>query len=132
MINATPFDTTATGTITENENQPELSISAASATEGNDIEFIVLLTGPLTEDDVTFNYATSIESDDNSEDIDFTPTSGTGTITAGNTATTFTVPTYDDGSNNDNSVYEGDETFTVTISNPTVAAISRRPPWEPS
>ena len=125
VINATPFDTTATGTITENENQPELSISAASATEGNDIEFIVLLTGPLTEDDVTFNYATSIESDDNSEDIDFTPTSGTGTITAGNTATTFTVPTYDDGSNNDNSVYEGDETFTVTISNPTVAAISQ-------
>ena len=75
-------------------------------------------------DDVTFDYATS-RSGDNSEADDFTATSGTGTITAGSTSTTITVSTYDDGTNGPNSVYEGDETFTVTISNPTVAGISQ-------
>ena len=45
---------------------------------------------------------------------------------AGNSATTITVPTYDDGTNHQtNSVYEGNETFTVTISDPTIARISQ-------
>ena len=125
VINATPVDSSATGTITENENQPMLNIGSPSATEGDDIEFIVFLTGPLTEEDVTFDYATSIESDDNSEAGDFTNTSGSGTITAGNSATTITVPTHDDGLNDASSRYEGDETFTLTISNPTLAGISQ-------
>ena len=43
---------------------------------------------------------------------------------AGNSAANITVPTYDDGLNGSNSVYEGDETFTFTIFNPTVAGIS--------
>ena len=98
---------------------PNLYIDDRGRTEGDDIVFTVTLS-ETSADDVTFDYATSIESDDNSEDIDFTPTSGTGTITAGSTSTTFTVPTYDDDAN---SVYEGDETFTVTISNPTFAGI---------
>ena len=102
-----------------------LSIIDASATEGDDIVFTVNLSG-TSADDVTFEYATSRKSDDNSEAIDFTPTSGTGTITAGSTYTTITVPTYDDGLNNDTtSTYEVDETFTVTISNPTLAGISQ-------
>ena len=84
------------------------------------------LIGNLTEDDVTFDYATSRTSDDNSESDDFTATSGTGTITGGSSSTTITVPTTDDSLNHPtNSVYEGDETFTVTISNPTVAGISQ-------
>ena len=123
VINATPVDSSATGTITENENQPTLEVSPASATEGDDIIFLVDLVGPLTEDDVTFNYATSRQSDDNSEAIDFTTTTGTETIAAGNSAAIITVPTYDDGTNHTNSLYEGDETFTFTIFNPTVAAI---------
>ena len=123
VINATPVDSSATGTITENENQPTLEVSPASATEGDDIIFLVDLVGPLTEDDVTFNYATSRQSDDTSEAIDFTTTTGTETIAAGNSAAIITVPTYDDGTNHTNSLYEGDETFTFTIFNPTVAAI---------
>ena len=103
-------------------NYPNLSIAPASAIEGYDIIFTVSLSA-TSADDVTFDYATS-RSGDNSEEIDFTATSGTGTITAGSTSTTFTVPTYDDGLNGSNSVYEGDETFTVTISNPTLAGIS--------
>ena len=116
---------TATGTIIDDETQPDLSIFDASATEGEAIEFTVLLIGDLTEEDVTFDYATSRESDDNSELNDFTPTSGTGTITAGSSSTTITVPTFDDGHNDTSSRYEGDETFTVTISNPTLAGISQ-------
>ena len=104
---------------------PNLSITPASATEGDDIVFTVNLS-ETSADDVTFDYATSIESDDNSEAIDFTRTAGTGTITAGSTSTTITVPTYDDGLNNHTtSTYEGDETFTLTISNPTFAGISQ-------
>ena len=116
----------ATGTINEVDTQPTLSISAASATEGDDIEFTVNLIGNLTEEDVTFDYATSIESDDNSEADDFTRRAdSTETIAAGSTTTTFTVPTHDDGTNQVGSIYEGDETFTVTISNPTIAGISQ-------
>ena len=101
-----------------------LSIAPASDIEGYEILFTVNLS-EASADDVTFYYATSIESDDNSEVIDFTQTAGTGTIAAGNTSTTFTVLTYNDGRNNANSVYEGDETFTVTISNPAFAGISQ-------
>ena len=122
-VNASIADATATGTIIDDETQPTLEVSPASATEGDDIIFLVDLIGPLTEDDVTFNYATSRESDDTSEAIDFTRTTGTGTIAAGNSAAIITVPTYDDGTNLPDSTYEGDETFTFTIFNPTVAAI---------
>ena len=122
-VNASIADATATGTIIDDETQPTLEVSPASATEGDDIIFLVDLIGPLTEDDVTFNYATSRESDDNSESNDFTRTTGTETIAAGNSAAIITVPTYDDGTNHTNSLYEGDETFTFTIFNPTVAAI---------
>ena len=125
-VNAGIADATATGTIIDDETQPTLEVLPASATEGDDIVFLVDLTGNLTEDDVTFNYATSRQSDDTSEAIDFTTTTGTETIAAGNSAAIITVPTYDDGTNNDTtSVYEGDETFTFTIFNPTVAGISQ-------
>ena len=123
-VNASIADATATGTIIDDETQPELSIFDASATEGDDIEFVVLLVGVATEKDVTFNYDTSLESDDNSEADDFTRRAdSTETIAAGSTSTTITVTTYDDGHNEANSIYEGDETFTVTISNPAVAGI---------
>ena len=122
-VNASIADATATGTIIDDETQPTLEVSPASATEGEDIIFLVDLIGPLTEDDVTFNYATSRQSDDTSEAIDFTRTTGTETIAAGNSAAIITVPTYDDGTNHTNSLYEGNETFTFTIFNPTVAAI---------
>ena len=92
-VNASIADATATGTIIDDETQPTLEVSPASATEGDDIIFLVDLIGPLTEDDVTFNYATSRESDDNSESNDFTRTTGTETIAAGNSAAIITVPT---------------------------------------
>ena len=81
---------------------------------------------PVSTDDVTFDFATSRESDDNAEGNDFTSTSGTSfAISAGQTSTTLTVSTHDDGHNTLTSLYEGDETFTITISNPTNAEIAR-------
>ena len=101
-----------------------LSTSDASATEGQAITFTVTL-HPVSGDDVRFDFATSIESDDNAEGIDLTATAGSFVILAGQTSRTLTVPTQDDGHNTPSSVYEGDETFTFTISNPTGAEISQ-------
>ena len=123
-VNATIADATATGTIIDNETEPTLSIADASATEGDDMLFNVRLSGP-SDEDVTFHYATSIGADDTSGSGDFIQTSGTGTIPAYALSSTVTVPTHDDGHNTPNSSYEGDETFTVTISNPVGAGISR-------
>ena len=101
-----------------------LSISGASATEGDDIAFTVTL-NPVSTDDVTFDLDTSRQSDDNAENDDFTAVHSTFTITAGQTSTTLTVATRDDGHNTPSSLYEGDETFTITISNPINAEIAR-------
>ena len=124
IADATIADATATGTIIDNETEPTLSIADASATEGDTVMFTVTLSGP-SEEGVTFDYATSIGADDNSEIPDFTLTTGTGTIPAYQLSRTVSVDTYDDGTNALNSSYEGDETFTMTISNPVGAGISR-------
>ena len=122
--NATITDGTATATIIDDETEPTLSIEDASATEGDDMLFNVTLSGQ-SDEDVTFDYATSIGADDNSESGDFTGRSGTGTIPAYSLNATVSVDTFDDGHNASGSRYEGDETFTVTISNPVGAGISR-------
>ena len=120
-----PPEPTPTPDHAESHSSPHyLSISDASATEGDDITFTVTL-NPVSTDSVTFGFATSIESDDNAEGIDFTATAGSFVISAGQTSRTLTVPTRDDGHNTPSSVYEGDETFTFTISNPTGAEISQ-------
>ena len=124
LVNATVADDTFTGTIVDDETEPTLSIADASATEGLTMNFDVDLSWP-SEADVTFDYATSIGADDNSESFDFTGRSGTVTIPAYSLNETVSVDTSDDGHNTPNSRYEGDETFTMTISNPVGAGISR-------
>ncbi len=61
----------------------------------------------------------SIENDDNAETGDFVAASGTLTITAGNNSATFQVQT-----RRASTAYEGDETFTVTLSNEVQATIA--------
>ena len=120
-----PPEPTPTPDHAESHSSPHhLSISDASATEGQAITFTVTL-HPVSTDDVTFDFATSIESDDNAENDDFTRISGTVSIYAGDTSKSFIVHTHDDGHNTPRSLYEGDETFTVTISNPTNAEIAQ-------
>ena len=109
----------SSGTVTANNmTTPQLSIADAQADEGDQITFTVTADNTSTED-ITVDYATSIQSGDTAEAGDFTATSGTLTITAGNTSATFHVPTH-----RASTVYEGDETFTVTLSNPTEATIA--------
>ncbi len=93
---------------------PTVSISDASGTEGDgDIAFAVTLDSAGT-DTVTVDYATA---NDTADGDDYTATSGTLTFAAGTTSGTITVPIANDDVN------EGDETFTVTLSNASGATL---------
>ena len=106
---------TATGTINDNDDEPELSIAAiVTVAEGNDAEFEVSL--DESGQQVTVEYATSEGSAE--EPDDYTAASGTLTFTAGDTEKTITVTTREDTLN------EADETFTVTLSNPNHATLA--------
>ncbi|MBE9235291.1 choice-of-anchor I family protein, partial [Anabaena aphanizomenioides LEGE 00250] len=107
---------TAKGTINNDDSSPQFSIAAASATEGNSITFTVTRTGDAQANQ-TVNVATSIASGDTANANDFTEKTETLTFAQGETSKTFTVQTTQD------TLLEGDETFTVSLSNPTSGAI---------
>ena len=95
---------------------PLLSVSDAEATEGSAVEFTVALS-KVAADAVTVQYNTSdgtATSDVNATDAqDYTPAAGqTLTIAHGETEGTISISTGDD------TVDEGDETFTLTLSDP--------------
>ena len=87
-----------------------LSVADAEATEEEDstMAFVVTL-DPAASDTVTVDYATSDGSA--AAGNDYTATSGTLSFSAGETRKTISVAISDDTDN------EGDETFTVTLSN---------------
>ena len=101
----------ATGTI---KNRlvvlPKVSISGGSGKEGDDdeIDFTVTL-DKAASGSVTVDYATADGTA--SAGDDYTAKSGTLTFSAGQTSKTLSVSIADDSEN------EGDETFTVTLSN---------------
>ena len=107
-------DGTAKGTITS-PGSAELSVSDASAAEGGDLTFTVTLSGSPASA-VTVHYATSVGPDDTASESDFESTSGSLTFEAEATGAalsrTFTVAAAAD------SLEEGAETFTVTLSAP--------------
>lgn len=113
--NGTIAGGTATGTIIDDDVIPSLSIADASGTEGSSITFTVSLSAPAGQD-VSFDYATSNATA--TSPSDYYTDSGTLTITAGQTSTTFNVFGAGD------SQYEGNETFTVTLSNVTNATLA--------
>lgn len=96
---------------------PALSINDVTQVEGDagttDFVFTISLSEAAAAN-VTVDYATG--SDSATSGIDFTATSGTATITAGNTSTTVSVPVIGDGD------LEINETFLVTLSNPSANA----------
>ena len=102
-----------------NTTHPKITVIAPTpAIEGSDAVFKAVLS-KVTGEDVTVSYATSTESGDTAVldagapgGADYTPTTGTVTVPAWHTEATFTVPTTGD------TVDEDDETFTVTLSNP--------------
>ena len=120
-VNANMAADEATATIDDNE-MPTLGIADARATEGNAIEFTVTL-DPVASTDVTVQYATSdgtATADSNHEDgADYTaPASGAElTISTGQSTGTISIATGND------TVYEADETFTVTLSSSSSNAV---------
>ena len=124
------------GTINDNDAPPTLSAADVSAEEGDGLTFTVPLSAESGRD-VTVAWAAAYQDalgDTAEENTDFTPASGTLTFTGrhsvynefggfsffatGETSKTFTVSTTED------LLDEANETFTVTLSNPTNAGIS--------
>ncbi|MHC4562515.1 MAG: Calx-beta domain-containing protein, partial [Planctomycetota bacterium] len=108
-------DARATGTIDDND-ELTVSINDVTVTEtaGNAV-FTVSLSASSSFD-TTVDYSTSDGTA--AAGLDYTATSGTLTISAGDTTATITVPVLDD------LVYEGSRTFSVDLSNPTGATIA--------
>ncbi len=113
--NATLGDATATGTIRDDdESLPTVSVSNASASEGDAVEFTVSLSAASGRQ-VTVEYATSGGTAESG--TDFAAASGTLTFGANETSKTVSVSTTDDSRD------EQDETFTLTLSSPANATL---------
>ena len=119
-VGATITDGEATGTITDDDDSPRASISDAVGAEpadgeANDAVFTVSLSAP-SEQLVSIDYSTT--GDTAVENTDYTATSATVNIPAGETQASISVPlTFDDISEVPN------EHFTVTLANPSNASL---------
>ena len=117
-VNATIQSAQAIGTILDDDTVPTLSIGNVSVTEGNsgstNAVFTVTLT-PVSGRTVTVSYATADGTA--TAGADYTAVSGTLTFPAGVATQTINVPVLGDTLN------EGNESFTVTVSAPVNATI---------
>ncbi len=117
-LNATLADSQATGTITDDDAAPTVSIAGTTVTEGDSGTVNATLTVMLSNassQTVTVAYTTQ-----NGTAIapgDYTTTSGTLTFAAGETSKTISVPIAVDGAT------EASETFKVVLSAPTNATL---------
>ncbi len=115
---ATILDDTATGTITDNDTAPVISIGNVTLTEGEtgtqNAVFTVTISNPSSKS-VTVAFATADGTA--TAGVDYTTTSGTLTFAPGETSKTISVPVIGD-------VFaEANETFFVNLTNPTEATI---------
>ena len=107
----------ATGRI-EIDDLPSLSITGSSVVErAGTLLFTVSLSAPFLSTDVSFDYETIAGSA--SAGSDYLSTSGRATIKAGSSTVEISVPIINDGVN------EGDEVFSLKLSNPVNATISK-------
>ncbi|MCY4573589.1 MAG: hypothetical protein OXF01_12400, partial [Gemmatimonadetes bacterium] len=109
-----PLSNSESATVAGPATPPAVSVSGASATEGDAVEFTVSLSA-ATSQQVTVAYATS--GGTAASGTDFTAESGTLTFAANETSKTVSVATTDDSSD------ESDETFTLTLSSPANATL---------
>ena len=113
---------TAKGTIEDDDDPPTVTVADAMATEGGKVEFAVTLTA-VSGRDVTVDYATSVGTDQTATSgTDFTAANGTLTILAADATDTGTIEVQ----TTEDSTDEDDETFTLTISNPTNATLGTK------
>ena len=103
--------TAATTTITD-PGTATVSVGAATAAEGDDVEFVVTLS-MAAGSDVALDWSTAADTATSGDDYTAV-TAGTLTISAGDTTGTLTVSTEED------LLAEDDETFTVTITGTTL------------
>src|SRR5262249_22541945 len=111
---------TATGTILNDEPAPVFTVGSASGLEaGGPLTFTVTRTfsGGVTSAEApqTVTFAT-VDGTARVVDNDYSPGTGTLTFTGSDTVQTFTVQV------NDDSLFEGNEAFTVALSAPTGGA----------
>ena len=115
QTNATLGTSIATGTIADDDGEPELRIAGATVNEGEPVAFVVSLE-PASGKPVTVSYETGDGTAKAGED--YTAVAATKlTFTAGETAKTVSVATAEDTRN------EGQEEFTVTLSGQTNATL---------
>jgi hypothetical protein len=111
-------DSQGIGTIANDDDAPGLSVGDVSVVEGNTgqkmLTFSVALAGD-TDIDATFDFATAGLSA--TQGTDYADTAGTMTIDAGDTGATIDVVV------NGDATYEGDETLSVTLSDPASAVL---------
>ena len=113
--NATLDDAEATGTITDNDDTPVLSIADAEAAEGDrKITFAVTL-GAVSGLEVTVDWTTADGTA--TADADYTAAEGRLTFAPGQTEATLAVVVFNDA------LDEGAETFTIELSNPSNATL---------
>jgi large repetitive protein len=118
-VNATIGDATGAGTITDDDPLPSLSVNSVSVPEGNSgttaMAFTVALSAPSGRS-VSVNYATADGTA--TAGADYTAASGTLTFAPGETSKTVTVSATGDAAG------EGDDTFYVVLSGPTLASMA--------
>jgi len=110
-VNGTLGDTTATGTITNDDGEPSASVNDPAAAEGTTMTFSVTLSNPSSTT-TTIDYAT--DGGTATPGADYTATSGTLTFNPGVTEQFVNVTVAADA------VDEGDETIGLLLSNGTV------------
>jgi len=99
---------TVTGTITSDDAVATLSINDVIVDEDAGTMSFTVTASHATEENITFDYATS--NDSATAGKDYNSQSGNVTMVAGQTTATITVPIHEDF------IREGDETFVVTLS----------------
>jgi Calx-beta domain len=116
VVGAGVTASTGTATIDDDDAEPDLSIANATVTEGNSghgtASFAVTLSAASGRE-ITVDYGTADASA--LAGADYTATSGTLTFAAGETSKSVDVPVKGD------LVYEGNETFAVSLSSPSNA-----------
>ena len=113
---------TAAGTINDNDGGalPSMTVLVGTGFESSGVPVAVTLSSAAAQD-VTVDWTVTLGSDDTAELGDLQATTGTATVTEGETGGTFTVAV------NNDTTDEDDETFTLTLSNAMGAVLGADP-----
>ena len=121
FVNAVSRDPTAIGDILDDQalDAATLSVADVSVAEGAGTARVQVKLSRAGRDDVSFDYATADDAPIASAEAgrDYTSTDGTATIAAGEHSTVIDIPITHD------LIYETDETFKLTLSNPVDAEL---------